>query len=143
MLETMRGEKDELAEKNNELKRSLEMAETQLRDMDIECQRCVCLIMYDCVYRSKEYVLYVPPPPPPPLPPILPRPQAASDCNGAARYKSESAHTRWEWHGSVSSELRGNAGQEEIQTICGFTSNITSTHMHVDVAVTGRKRTLA
>ena len=67
MLETMRGEKDELAEKNNELKRSLEMAETQLRDMDIECQRCVCLIMYDCVYRSKEYVLYVPPPPPPPL----------------------------------------------------------------------------
>lgn len=42
MIETTRSEKDELVERNNELKRSLEVAEVQLRDLDIECQRYVC-----------------------------------------------------------------------------------------------------
>ena len=41
VVETLRREKDEMAEANNELKRKLELAEVQFRDMDMECQRYV------------------------------------------------------------------------------------------------------
>ena len=40
MIETLKRDKDELSEANNELKRNLEIVESQYQDMDAECQRC-------------------------------------------------------------------------------------------------------
>lgn len=42
--EGLRREKEEMAEVNGELRRNLEMAEIQLREADIECQRSVLCV---------------------------------------------------------------------------------------------------
>lgn len=39
LVESLRRDKDDLAEANNEYRRRLEMTDVQYRDMDTECQR--------------------------------------------------------------------------------------------------------